>query len=293
MSRTLLLIGTRKGLFPARERRRPPRLEGARTALRELARLPRRPRSRVGRDLRRRRERVARVGRLAQHRPRRDLGAAPARASPTTAEGTRKVSKVSTLAVTDGKLLVGAEAPGIFESRDGGESFSLLTTLAGQPGSEAWDDPANQPPGHLGISAIMPDADDPSHFWTIVQGVGLFETGDGGKTWTPRNKGLRADWPRPHEEVGFCVHRLVRSPADPAGCTSRTTSACIEATTAATRGRRSPTACRASSASPRRRTRTTATRSTSSRSIPATPAACPTGRRPSGARATPARAGRS
>jgi hypothetical protein len=127
----------------------------------------------------------------------------------------RKVSKVATLAANDGQLLVGAEAPGIFGSRDGGETFSLLTTLAGQPGSEGWDDPANQPPGHLGISAIMPDGDDPSRFWTIVQGVGIFETDDAAKSFTPRNKGLRADWPRPHEEVGFCVHRLVRSPADP------------------------------------------------------------------------------
>src|SRR5882757_1691549 len=127
----------------------------------------------------------------------------------------RKVSKVATLAATDGRLLVGAEAPGIFESRDGGETFSLLTTLAGQPGSEAWNDPANQPPGHLGISAIMSDPSDADHFWTIVQGVGVFETDDGGTGWTPRNRGLRADWPRPHEEVGFCVHRLVRSPADP------------------------------------------------------------------------------
>jgi len=131
------------------------------------------------------------------------------------AEDARKVSKLSTLALIDGRVLAGAEAPGIFESRDGGESWSLLTTLAGQPGCEEWDDPANQPPGHLGVSAIMPDGEDTSHFWAIVQGVGLFETSDGGATWAPRNRGLRADWPRPHEEVGFCVHRLVRSPADP------------------------------------------------------------------------------
>src|SRR6185437_15773888 len=37
----------------------------------------------------------------------------------------RKVSKVSTLAVSDGRVLVGVEAPGIFESTDGGESWSL------------------------------------------------------------------------------------------------------------------------------------------------------------------------
>ena len=130
-------------------------------------------------------------------------------------DGGRKVSKVSSLAVVGDRVLAGAEAPGIFESRDRGETWSLLTTLAGQPGSEAWDDPNNQPPGHLGISALMPDGDDDARFWAIVQGIGLFETGDGGETWTPRNRGLRADWPREHEEVGFCVHRLVRSPADP------------------------------------------------------------------------------
>jgi photosystem II stability/assembly factor-like uncharacterized protein len=127
----------------------------------------------------------------------------------------RKVSKVSSLAVADGRILVGVEAPGIFESTDGGETWSLLSTLSGQPGSELWDDPTNQPPGHLGISALMTDGDDAAHFWAIVQGVGIFETHDGGSTWAPRNKGLRADWPRPHEEVGFCVHRLVRSPSDP------------------------------------------------------------------------------
>jgi photosystem II stability/assembly factor-like uncharacterized protein len=126
----------------------------------------------------------------------------------------RKVSKVSTLAVKNGRVLVGVEAPGIFESRDEGATWSLLTTLAGQPGSEMWDDPANQPPGHLGISALMFDNEEDSRFWAIVQGIGLFETTDDADSWTPRNRGLRADWPRPHEEVGFCVHKLVRSPAD-------------------------------------------------------------------------------
>jgi photosystem II stability/assembly factor-like uncharacterized protein len=83
-----------------------------------------------------------------------------------------------------------------------------VTTLEGQEGREAWNDPAQQPPGHLGLSAIIPHPDDPERFWIIVQGYSLFETTDGGKTWTPRNKGLRRDWPAEYEEIGFCVHKV-------------------------------------------------------------------------------------
>src|SRR5262249_51410585 len=109
-------------------------------------------------------------------------------------ENGRRMSKVSTLAARHGRVLVGVEAPGSFESTDGGQTWSLLSTLEGQPGSDEWDDPANQPPGHLGISALMTDGQDASRFWAIVQGVGLFETTDHGTSWTPRNRGLRADW---------------------------------------------------------------------------------------------------
>ncbi|MBV8081273.1 MAG: exo-alpha-sialidase [Actinobacteria bacterium] len=123
-------------------------------------------------------------------------------------EDGRRLSKVSNLAVGHGRVLVGVEAPGVFESTDAGETWSLKTTLAGQPGSEVWDDPKNQPPGHLGISAVIADNASKDHWWAIVQGIGLYETIDDGATWTPRNRGLRADWPREHEEVGFCVHKV-------------------------------------------------------------------------------------
>jgi photosystem II stability/assembly factor-like uncharacterized protein len=130
-------------------------------------------------------------------------------------EDGRKISKVTSLSAAHGRVLVSVEAPGIFQSGDGGATWSEFSRLAGLPGSESWDDPAQQPPGHLGVSALLADTDDAARLWAIVQGVGLFETADDGASWTPRNKGLRADWPRPHEEVGFCVHRLVRSPVDP------------------------------------------------------------------------------
>jgi photosystem II stability/assembly factor-like uncharacterized protein len=126
-------------------------------------------------------------------------------------DGTR-FSKVSNVSAGHGRLLVGVESPGVFESTDGGKTFAVKSTLAGQPGSEGWGDPANQPPGHLGISAVFQDEADKDHWWAIVQGNSLFETHDDAATWTPRNRGLRRDWPAEHEEVGFCVHKVVRTP---------------------------------------------------------------------------------
>ena len=128
--------------------------------------------------------------------------------------GDLKLSKVSGLTAAHGRLLAGAEAAGVFESRDGGATWSLLSTLDGQPGRDAWNVPKNQPPGHLGLPAILPHPDEASRFWAIVQGFGIFETTDDGASWTPRNKGLRADWPIENPEVGYCVHKLVMSPVD-------------------------------------------------------------------------------
>ncbi|HEY3181312.1 MAG TPA: hypothetical protein VGJ77_00635 [Gaiellaceae bacterium] len=129
-------------------------------------------------------------------------------------DGGLKLSKISGLMAAHGRVLAGAESAGVFESRDGGATWSLLSTLDGQPGRDKWNDPANQPPGHLGLPAILPHPDEPSRFWAVVQGFGIFETTDDGTSWTPRNRGLRADWPLEDPEVGYCVHKLVMSPVD-------------------------------------------------------------------------------
>jgi photosystem II stability/assembly factor-like uncharacterized protein len=129
-------------------------------------------------------------------------------------DGDLKLSKVSSLSAAHGRLLAGAESAGIFESRDGGATWKLLTTLEGHSAQKDWNDPSKQPPGHLGISAIIPHPDEPERFWAIVQGYSLFETTDNGATWMPRNNGLRADWPREYDDIGFCVHKFVIAPTD-------------------------------------------------------------------------------
>ena len=49
-------------------------------------------------------------------------------------EGELKLSRVSGLGVGHGKVRVGAEAAGVFESGDGGATWSLVSTLDDQPG---------------------------------------------------------------------------------------------------------------------------------------------------------------
>jgi len=124
-------------------------------------------------------------------------------------DGGRNLTKVSCITVDGDRLLAGAEPAGIFESHDGGETWSLVSRLEDLPGRAEWDEPGNQPPGHLGLPAVF--AHD-GEYKAIIQGVGLFGSTDGMKTWSPRNKGLRREWPGDHEEIGFCVHKVAVSP---------------------------------------------------------------------------------
>ena len=125
-----------------------------------------------------------------------------------------KLSKITGLTAAHGRLLAGTEAAGIFESRTAARAGRSSAPSTASPAATTGTIPAKQPPGHLGLAAILPHPDDASRFWVVVQGYGIFETTDGGASWTPRNRGLRADWPLENPEVGYCVHKLVMSPVD-------------------------------------------------------------------------------
>ncbi len=132
----------------------------------------------------------------------------------TYGEDGRKLTKVSGLTAAHGRLLAGADWIGIFESRDQGQTWSLWSEIEGVPTREGWDTRDTRPPGDLGVPATIPDPDDAKHLLAVVQGIGIFETTDDGASWTPRNVGMRADWPLEDPRVGYCVHKLVMSPVD-------------------------------------------------------------------------------
>jgi photosystem II stability/assembly factor-like uncharacterized protein len=130
-------------------------------------------------------------------------------------EGGPRLTKASSLSLVDGSLFAGVDAPGLFESRDGGATWTHFSSLEDQPARAAWMRPDASPPGNLGLIGVLAHPDDPAQLIANVQGYGLFASDDGGSSWRPRNNGLRADWPLEDPAWGYCVHKLVASPADP------------------------------------------------------------------------------
>ena len=111
------------------------------------------------------------------------------------------------------KLLLGTDPGGLFESDDQGMSFQLNKALWNHPSRSEWFGGGRDNPG---IHSICIDPRDQNHLYIAISCAGVFETTDGGKTWNPKNKGLKADFlPDPDAEVGQDPHLLVMSPSNP------------------------------------------------------------------------------
>ncbi len=112
------------------------------------------------------------------------------------------------------RMYIGTEPGGLFVSNDGGNSFQLVEPLWNHPSREEhWFGGGRD---HAGIHSVVIDPRDRRRIFVGVSCAGVFETADGGETWVPRNKGLRADFlPNPHAEVGHDPHLLVQCPAQP------------------------------------------------------------------------------
>src|SRR6478672_13904024 len=61
-------------------------------------------------------------------------------------DGGLRLSKVSNVMPAHGRLLVGGESAGLFESTDGGNTFSLLTTFEGQEAARPGTTPRSSRP---------------------------------------------------------------------------------------------------------------------------------------------------
>jgi photosystem II stability/assembly factor-like uncharacterized protein len=126
-------------------------------------------------------------------------------------EGEEPVKAAWSLAVGSDGLYAGVEPAGLFKSTDGGETWSHVAGLRAHPSREQW-----QPGGGgLILHTIVPDPNAAEKVWVGISSAGVFFTGDGGTNWEPRNRGTRCDFnpeDQRYPEIGQCVHNLVLAP---------------------------------------------------------------------------------
>jgi len=109
-------------------------------------------------------------------------------------------------------VFAGVEDAAIFKSTDGGKNWKELSALRGHPSGPDWMPGA----GGMCLHTILIDPTNEQRMFIAISAAGSFRTEDGGKSWTPINKGLHSQFmPDPEGEVGHCVHRLAMHPSRP------------------------------------------------------------------------------
>ena len=102
-------------------------------------------------------------------------------------------------------VYAGIEDAALFRSTDGGKCWQELSGLRGHGTGPHWSPGA----GGMCLHTIMIDPTDAKRMFIAISAAGAFRTTDGGKSWTPINKGLHSQYiPDPEAEVGHCVHRI-------------------------------------------------------------------------------------
>jgi photosystem II stability/assembly factor-like uncharacterized protein len=107
------------------------------------------------------------------------------------------------------RLFAGIEPAGLFVSDDRGASWRA-SSLNEHPTTTTWQ-PAG---GALALHSIVLDPFDSSRMWCAVSAGGTYRSEDSGDTWQPVNTGVRADFlPRSRPIAGQCVHKLIVHPS--------------------------------------------------------------------------------
>ncbi|MFN8385947.1 MAG: hypothetical protein U0X92_05925 [Anaerolineales bacterium] len=109
-------------------------------------------------------------------------------------------------------LYAGAQPASLFKSNDRGETWTLNESLYDHPQRGEWGPGA----GGLTLHTILLDPTNDQRMYIAVSAAGCYRTDDGGETWKPFNKNVRADFmPDKYPEFGQCVHKMTMHPSTP------------------------------------------------------------------------------
>jgi serine/threonine protein kinase len=109
-------------------------------------------------------------------------------------------------------LYCGVEPAALFQTTDGGETWSLMRGLFDHPHRPRWL-PGN---GGLALHTILIDPNERQRMYVAISSGGVYRTMDGGNTWTAQNQGIRAMFmPNRYPEFGQCVHKIAMHPSRP------------------------------------------------------------------------------
>ncbi len=103
----------------------------------------------------------------------------------------------------------GVEPAALFRSDDRGMSWQSVRALNEHAERPHWS-PGG---GGLGLHSIGVDAADPDWITIGISSAGVYDTRDGGQSWTNGNAGTRSPFPDGDGPLMRCVHHLVAHPA--------------------------------------------------------------------------------
>jgi len=109
-------------------------------------------------------------------------------------------------------VYLGADPGLLFRSENEGGSWEPVPGLNEHPTRSQWGPGA----GGMCLHTILIDPEDPQRMYVGISAAGAFRSDDGGKHWTPKNRGVEAPFlPDRFPELGQCVHKLTLDPGDP------------------------------------------------------------------------------
>jgi hypothetical protein len=110
------------------------------------------------------------------------------------------------------RMYLGVEPSCLFETTDGGDTWSPVKGFLEHEHRPKWTPGA----GGLCLHTIIQHPRQAEKMLVAFSTGGVYATTDGGKSWAPSNRGVRADFlPDKHPEFGQCVHKVVHHPSRP------------------------------------------------------------------------------